>query len=44
MERNECNKEKELLLKILEYRLDIIKSEPSGVVRETMIDNLLIDL
>ena len=30
--------------KELERRLSLIKSEPEGLVRETMIDNLLIDL
>jgi hypothetical protein len=29
---------------ILESRINIIKSEPNGIVRETMIDQLLIEL
>ena len=32
------------MLKELQLRLLIIKSEPDGLVRETMINNLLIDL
>ena len=34
----------ERMLKELQLRLVIIKSEPDGLVRETMINNLLIDL
>ena len=38
---------KEELKKIserLENRVDVIRSEPDGIVRETMINNILIDL
>ena len=31
-------------LQLLESRLQTIKSEPNGIVRETMIDNLLVDM
>ncbi len=33
----------QVLLNELQRRLGMIQSEPNGIVRETMIDNLLID-
>jgi len=32
------------LISIIDDRVNKIKSEPDGIVRETMIDNLLIDI
>ena len=36
--------QREQLMAMLEERIQTIKSEPDGIVRETMIDNLLIDI
>lgn len=36
--------QRELLMETLTSRVLTIKSEPDGIVRETMIDNLLVDI